>query len=400
MDLTFRGLSEDAPGSAWARVVDHGWPGWKDWFLSRGGGPTLEEAERALDRHMPEMTSLWRRLVATVNGDDELASFLSFWNPPPYLVSCSQLVVHDDEGPLLIRNYDLDPELNEATMLHTAWRKRRVMGMVEGLSGLADGMNQAGLAASLTFGGRRQIGKGFGVPFIIRYMLEICNDVEDAVELLRAVPCHMSYNVTVADRSGAWKTAFLAPDRPTIITDRRSATNHQLGVEMPRHGRFSRTLERERHLMQMAAQTRLTGVDATRFFLRGPLFSTGYDKGFGTVYTAAYRPASGAATLTFSDGTAQSWHLDTFKPAELRVQFSGEGSKMADVAPQKAAAFDRAQPLKRQSWPSRRLDAFFGELANCMIHHRDWSRLADFWRSETAPNPAPGFPDAAHEGKA
>ena len=88
------------------------------------------------------------------------------------------------------------------------------------------------------------MGPGFGVPLIVRYLLEVCADVPDAVEALRGLPCHMAYNLTLLDRRGAHATVLLAPDRPPIVTGAPFATNHQLGVEWPRHGRLSQTLER------------------------------------------------------------------------------------------------------------------------------------------------------------
>ena len=366
MQLKFRGLTEDEPGGVWRRIVEHGWPGWRDWFLARGGRRVrLDDARRALRRHMPEMEPLWQRLVAAVDGDDDLARFLSFWSPPRYLVNCSQAVVIDADGPLLIRNYDLDPDLNESTMLHSAWRGRRVMGMVEGLSGLADGMNDAGLAASLTFGGRTEAGPGFGIPLIMRYLLEMCDEVPDAVDLLRAVPCHMSYNVTVADRRGAWATVFLAPDRPPIVTDRRAATNHQLRVERPRQGRVTRTLERERHLEHLLDRGRLTAAAATAEFKRPPLFSTDYATAFGTVYTAAYRPVTGEATLSWRDGPAQTRRIGAFEPSEVTVAYTGAGSAVVAPPAVRCARSDRlaGRFLRR----SRRLRG---------PGQRDWGRLA------------------------
>ena len=59
------------------------------------------------------------------------------------------------EAPALVRNYDYSPDLCEWVVLSTAWTGLRVLGMSDCLWGLLDGMNDAGLAASLTFGGRR-----------------------------------------------------------------------------------------------------------------------------------------------------------------------------------------------------------------------------------------------------
>ncbi|HAJ19087.1 MAG TPA: hypothetical protein DCL95_03350, partial [Rhodospirillaceae bacterium] len=64
--------------------------------------------------------------------------------------------------------------------------------------GVLDGVNEKGLAVSLTFGGRRAVGEGFGIPVILRNILEFCATVEDAAKVLAEVPTHMAYNVTAA----------------------------------------------------------------------------------------------------------------------------------------------------------------------------------------------------------
>ena len=110
---------------------------------------------------MPEFLPVWRDLVDVAGGSDDIGRFLSFWCPPRYLSNCSQVVGVDDDGPFLIRNYDFDPALNEATLLRSAWKGRPVIATLEGMAGAADGINAASLAVSLTFGGRRNIRRGF-----------------------------------------------------------------------------------------------------------------------------------------------------------------------------------------------------------------------------------------------
>jgi hypothetical protein len=46
-------------------------------------------------------------------------------------------------GLVLLRNYDLSPDLNEGLLLRSEWTGRPVMGMVEFLWGLSDGMGSA-----------------------------------------------------------------------------------------------------------------------------------------------------------------------------------------------------------------------------------------------------------------
>jgi predicted choloylglycine hydrolase len=338
MQLNFNSLAEDQPSGALRQVFARGWPGWSRWLSKRRTARTtdLRDARLALRRHMPEFETLWDKWVNVCGADDDAALFLSFWSPPRYLVNCSQAVLIDADGPLLIRNYDLDPQLNEATLFSTGWRGRRVAGMVDGIVGLADGMNDAGLAVSLTFGGRTACAPGFGIPLIVRYVLEMCVDVQQAIEALRAVPSHMSYNVTVVDAAGDWATVYLAPDRPTIVTRTPYATNHQIGVEWPRHGRFSNTQGRSDHLEALLNDPATTPGSLLGEFLTAPLASTRYSRGFGTVYTAAYRPHGGSISLSWMDGSHEAWTLGSVDRRERLVEFTSAGSRSLYAAPPQA----------------------------------------------------------------
>jgi predicted choloylglycine hydrolase len=183
-------------------------------------------------------------------------------------------------------------------------------------------MNAAGLAISLAFGGRPAVGPGFGVPLILRYALEVCRDVPDAVEALRRLPCHMSYNLTLIDRTGQHATVLLAPDRPAIVTEARHATNHQLGIEWPRHGRESRTLERHAALGAALAGGRAELGALRRSFLAAPLHSRGYGAGFGTVYTAIYRPAAGTVEIAWPGLPPMAGGFARFPETRRRIVFS------------------------------------------------------------------------------
>jgi predicted choloylglycine hydrolase len=221
-----------------------------------------------------------------------------------------------------VRNYDLDAALPEGYLLMSAWLGRRVIGMVEGMAGLADGMNEAGLAVSLAFGGRPVVGRGFGVPLIVRYLLEVCADVQDAIDALRGLPCHMSYNLTMVDAAGRGATVMLAPDRPPIVAGAALATNHQLGAEWPRHARLSRTLERAELLADALADPATDGDVLEQRFLAPPLHSRRYAEGFGTIYTAAYRPVRGAMRLSWPGLSPWRQSFQGFKADTRRLTFA------------------------------------------------------------------------------
>ena len=251
-------------------------------------------------------------------GDDpEAAAALALWNPPPFLTGCSQAAVLPG-GPALIRNYDWDYRLFDAVVARTAYAGRRVLGMLDCLWGLLDGVNDAGLAVSLTFGGRPQVGEGFGIPLVIRYVLQTCRTTEEAMQVLRRIPVHMSYNVTALDRTGLRATAYLAPDRPAQVTSLAVATNYQGQVEWAPYAAAIRTVERQQHLEELlAADTDVPGIVAA--CLRSPLYATRFHQGFGTLYTAEYRPAEGLARYHWPDRT---WEhsLDRLGSASARVQ--------------------------------------------------------------------------------
>jgi predicted choloylglycine hydrolase len=305
------------------------WPAYRQWFMSEGIAEraTYLESLANLRRYMPEMLPVYEKLCELSGGSDAAARFLSLYRPPPYLSGCSQVVWPGDE-PILIRNYDYSPRLADGLILSSCWNGRRVIAMGDCLWGCVDGMNEDGLVASLTFGGRRIVGDGFGIPLVLRYVLEFCTTAAEARAVLERVPCHMAYNVTVVDREGRFFTAYLAPDRPATVRQVAVATNHQGSVEWHNHARATATIERERFLAFRLADATMTPAKLADAFLRSPLYSTAYERGFGTLYTAIYRPVRGEVvyrwpnckwTLSFKNFREGVRHVD-FLPHSTTVR--------------------------------------------------------------------------------
>ena len=290
--FTFRARAEEAPGERWQEYFSESWPWYRQWYLQEGEAarPPYAACARALKAHMPELVPLYERLVALAGGGDLEARLLSFWEPPPYLAGCTQ-GAQGGPSPVLVRNYDYSPSRLEGAVWSTAWL-RPVIGMGDCLWGLLDGMNDAGLAVSLTFGGRRVRGSGFGIPILVRYLLETCTDVYQAREAIRHVPVNLAHNLTIVDGAGAVLTAYLGPDRSPVFREIGVATNHQELVEWPEHARATRTVEREQEVLRLLADG-LGHEELIEAFLAPPLYSDAYSRGFGTLYTAAYRPREG-----------------------------------------------------------------------------------------------------------
>jgi hypothetical protein len=204
VSLTVRAYQEDEPGDRIREQLAATWPAFHRWWRNGANTrPAAGEARARLEEHMPELVPTWERLTAMIPGEPDAGAALALWNPPPFLTGCSQAAVLDG-GPALVRNYDWDYRIFDGVVARTAYTGRRVLGMLDCLWGLLDGVNDSGLAISLTFGGRHEVGEGFGIPLVIRYVLEVCGTVDEAVRVLRRVPVHMSYNVTAIDRNGRW----------------------------------------------------------------------------------------------------------------------------------------------------------------------------------------------------
>ena len=237
--LAFRVVDEPQPGESWCAAFAAMWPAYRAWWLKEGewARPDLTTCTAMLEKWMPELGPTFERLVELAGGDPLAARFLSMYRPPGFVVGCSQAAFTGDGGPALVRNYDYPASRVEGIVYRTSWTGRRVIGMSDCLWGLLDGVNDAGLAASLTFGGRPAVGDGFGIPLVIRYVLEVCEDVESACAVLAQVPVHAVQNVTLIDRGGDFATVRVGPDREPEVLTVPVATNHQHRGDWPDYER-------------------------------------------------------------------------------------------------------------------------------------------------------------------
>jgi len=319
-------MQELQPGTKWKNLFRERWPAYHKWLQSTSPFVDSKTALAALMQYMPEMRPTHDRLCSLVEAEDMASAFLTGFQPPAYFSACSQVVSTLDEVQL-VRNYDYHADRFEANLLMTAWNGKKVIASSDCLVGVLDGMNNDGLALSLTFGGRKTLGFGFGIPFILRYILEFCSTVDEAVEVLLRVPSHMAYNVTITDKTGQVKTVQLAPDKSAHVSDRAFATNHQEAIEWKENADFNRTMERAIHIEGLL-RTEQTGEELTREFLKAPLYNTRYSEGLGTLYTAVYRPQKGEVQLHWqNDQMTQSFDSFTEEQKFISFQFPEQSPK-------------------------------------------------------------------------
>ncbi|UWQ36913.1 hypothetical protein K3552_15770 [Leisingera aquaemixtae] len=324
LTLTFEAVDEARPGAKWAARWARSWPAYEAWFTARGGdaGPSRADCRAALRRYMPELIDTYDRLVTIAGGSGRAARFLSTWCPPPYLGGCSLAAVADRDDVRLVRNYDLSPDLNEGLLLRTEWTGRAVMGMVEFLWGLSDGINDAGLSVALAYGGRSETGKGFGITTLLRYVLETCDTVEEGIEAFRRIPSHMAYNVVLADAAGGTASVELAPGGGVTTMPQAIAANHQSSGSTAERPAFTRTFERITYLKSL----QVGPSNLAHHFLRPPLLQDRYAEGFGTLFTSEYNPLVRSLRLVIN-GTQWDQTLDGFREGRLMADYTSANSK-------------------------------------------------------------------------
>ncbi|MFA6064108.1 MAG: C45 family peptidase [Gallionella sp.] len=287
----YHAVEEVYPDKKWLTHYHATIPAYRRWFASEGElkRPGLQECRDALQTYMPELVPLWEHLIKITNADANDARLLSFYCPASYLSGCSQ-AVWTRYTPTLVRNYDYAPEFCEGRIMKTRWHDTQVIASTDCLWGVLDGMNEHGLSVSLAFGGQECVTEGFGIPIILRYVLEFCSTVDEAVKVLCRVPAHMAYNITLLDAYGQVRTVELTPLSVPKITYKPLAVNHQGDFELTNYAMFSRSYERQQFIIARLNDPLSSVESFVNSFEFNPLFATNYAQGFGTLYTAIYNP--------------------------------------------------------------------------------------------------------------
>lgn len=347
MQLFFKSVFElGLAGEKWQKLFNIHWDTYNVWLqtVENPWEVDLKTAQVALHTYMPELWSTYVHLCNLVNANEVVAKFLTGYQPPAYVSACSNAVITSNNIQL-VRNYDYHPNLIEGTQLLSAWNGKKVIATSDCLSGALDGMNEDGLAVSLTFGGRKAVGKGFGIPMILRYILEFCSTVDEAVVVLQRIPSHISFNVTVIDRFGQFNTVYIAPDKKPVVTKAAFTTNHQEAIEWPENAYFNKTNERSVFLNKMLAKK---GINAERIidaFLTKPLYSTNYNQGFGTLYTAVYKPIEGIVEMYWPNmKISQSFH--EFHEQTKIINFNQYSKTSAALTFKEKEIHHKKNPLK------------------------------------------------------
>jgi predicted choloylglycine hydrolase len=311
VELTFRAIDVgDGRDGRWAKQAEPVWP-----VIAGETDPSaLEPAGEAAARelfatHMPELVPVLDGLAAELDRPGA-AGVLTQAALKPFFSGCSMASAPG----ALVRNYDFDPEHCERTVVASRFL-RPVIGMGDFLWGLLDGVNDAGLAVALSFGGRFVHGRGMSILLVVRYLLETCASVDEAWRVVAGMPVSTSQNLILVDREQA-AVVHLGPDRKAARVDEGCVTNHQdapVPADQEAWGATGRRLAALRAMPDPSADELVAAM------LRPPLYQTRYAEGMGTVYTADYRPAQGRVTYAWPAHRHEQ-SFERFTPEEWTVR--------------------------------------------------------------------------------
>ncbi len=313
-NLKFEIIKEAEPGEKFKQLFEKNWPSYRAWYLDEGetARPTYLECITALKRYMPELFPVYEQLLALLDADDLKSRFLSLYRPPPFYSGCSQLIAKREKA-ALIRNYDFPAMLCEGTIMDSQWLGKSVIAMSDCVWGALDGMNDSGLAVSIAYGGRFVEGDGFGITIVVRYVLETCTSVQEAIQAFKRIPVHLDYNIALLDKTGEHATLFIAPDRDLWVSRTTTSTNHQ-DTEEQATLFLEDSMTRLNALNQLALSYQQSIQEITLQFLLPPIYRPQQKYQSGTLYTAAYFPKEGkvnylwptqSLTLSFDQFTEQ-----------------------------------------------------------------------------------------------
>lgn len=213
-----------------------------------------------------------------------------------------------------------------------------------------DGINEQGLAVSLTFGaGRRPIVYGIGSAMFSRIVLDKASNVSEALEIFDETPYVTPNNVLISDANGnsaiieqsAGKHRIRRGDSGTMLY----CANSYLAPDMRTQQRFRNPTTKWREQKMQDKANILSSVEEVMDFLTADypegVFEPYYSDGLGTLWSAIYQPTTGQIHIAIGEGKnrhAASFNLSdpsSFDKLPMRLKTQVQDIALDDRLPLK-----------------------------------------------------------------
>lgn len=192
----------------------------------------------------------------------------------------------------MIRNYDNHPDSYEGryVIFNPTEEGYATIGPTMQITGRTDGMNEKGLAMGYNFINRRGSEDGFLCNMIGRIILETCANVDEAIELLKAIPHRHSFSYILLDPSGDTYIVEASP-RKVAVRQGNICTNHFEQVTEENRFRMDDSFNRHKAITsQMGTIENSYAAFKMMNDSDKGVYSNKYGAWAGTLHTAAYFP--------------------------------------------------------------------------------------------------------------
>jgi len=267
----------------------------------------IEEIKEVLSVYCPP---LLEELQGIIDGsgfpEAEILRFLAGYDMPQLAeLGCTSFITSE----FYVRNYDFSPKVYDGLFIEN----NTVYGNSQFLVGRLDGMNREGLVVGLHFVNNEFYQKGFVCSTIVRIVLEMCKNVDEAIQLLKRLPHAACYNYSLLDRKGNFAVAEVSPKEVQILThpNELACVNKFQTKIMESYNRKWVGSSDDR-LAVLEKTTSMQTVEELHVWFSqtdSPLFYTDYDQYFGTLYTVSYIPKEKKIYLTAA-GSKERYLID------------------------------------------------------------------------------------------
>lgn len=268
--------------------------------------------------------------ILKVPAEQILYYALSYMKP-----GCSQMALlpskTENGHTLLARNYDFSEKMDDMTLCTTRINGRYAhIASSSVLFGRSDGMNECGLAVSMTSAGlpvssmegsiKKPAIEGLTYWAVIRSVLENCGNVEDSIDFTKEMPIAFNMNLMIADKSNNAALIETYDGRVAVKRINESTTDQALystnHVCLPELSHFEErklkhSLVRYERIKEMLSKEKVSKEDIKNLlstkYPQG-LMVNYYDDFFGTLRSVIFDTNSGEVKLCFGSPDINEWY--------------------------------------------------------------------------------------------
>ncbi|WP_055665923.1 C45 family autoproteolytic acyltransferase/hydolase [Desnuesiella massiliensis] len=301
---------------------------------------TLEKTEKA---HIQKCIDLFQKYCPGINDEikglaeglgvevEQLLYYISSYRSKG---CCSQMVVlpkiTNGGGIYLARNYEYRPQESDLCLITTKVKgKASHIGFSELGLGRNDGINEHGLCISMPNAapGITSNSIGFEFWFIIRAVLDLCTNVNEAIDLIKNVPTSTYSNFIIVDKNANSALIEVAGSKKSVVRINTShskqylcAANHFSSKQMLSYGKARYWDSVARYIaMELRINDAIPCVDKNTLkdiqsdFIPLGICCHNYSSGFGTLWSVIYDPIGVNMEVCFGSPKINEWHTFNLK---------------------------------------------------------------------------------------